>query len=463
MYGSLSLNAPRKHIDALGSWSCVPVSGSGGSPASAEIGSIDGGGYDCTLQSEGVFRPEFVFEPTQGHFYTNTGTAGGVCTEPNPRNISTSGAAQGASNSLNVSIAAQSIQVSKDGTYYSVSIPEQTIDPNATSLTIPAQDAGQNAGLSNTACMVMGIGCAFSNARNSFNGLFGVGQGGATPFPESQITISQTGSQPYVSGQNVSSFEIVPQALAVSEKNDGTGVSTITVPRRSIQHTIVVGAATGTPPSSPTVVASGASCTAGTPYTISMSGTDADGDRLRYGVDWNNDELVDEWAPPTGYVAGGVPQTASRTYATAGTKTVQVLAQDEGGLTSAWATTSFNCAANPNPTTDITVGLEGEDTGSGGTDPGNFLPPEPDLTLRVIPSLVRPGNTTRVNWSATGVTSCLVTAPNGDTWNTRTSTLGGETSRPITAQTTYTLTCQSTQGPQTKQATVRILPRFEEL
>lgn len=216
------------------------------------------------------------------------------------------------------------------------------------------------------------------------------------------------------------------------------------------------------PPTTPTLTSNGA-CVAGTPHTVTFSSTDENGDNLRYGIDWNSDESIDQWVPPTGYVPSGTAQTASRTYATAGTKTVQVLAQDEGGLTSPWATTSFSCAENPTPTpTDATAGLEGEDTGNEGTDPGTFLPAGPDLTLRVIPSLVRSGNTTRINWSATGVTSCIVTAPNGDSWNKITSILGGEVSRPITSETTYTLTCQSTQGPQTKQDTVRILPRFQE-
>lgn len=240
------------------------------------------------------------------------------------------------------------------------------------------------------------------------------------------------------------------------------GVYTLQVPTQSISCPITVGTEDPTqkPPTTPTLTSNGA-CVAGTPHTVTFSSTDENNDQLHYGVDWNNDSSIDQWVPPTGYVAGGLPQTASRTYATAGTKSVQVLAQDEGGLTSEWATTSFSCAADPTPT-DTTAGLEGNDTGNEGTDPGTFLPAGPDLTLRVIPSLVRPGNTTRVNWSATGVTSCLVTAPNGDTWNKVTSILGGEVSRPITAETTYTLTCQSTQGPQSKQATVRILPSFRE-
>jgi hypothetical protein len=44
------------------------------------------------------------------------------------------------------------------------------------------------------------------------------------------------------------------------------------------------------------------------------------------------------------------------------------------------------------------------------------------------------------------------------------SPIGGETSAPIQGQTTYTLSCLNLGGAtQTKQATVRIIPTFQEL
>jgi hypothetical protein len=69
-----------------------------------------------------------------------------------------------------------------------------------------------------------------------------------------------------------------------------------------------------------------------------------------------------------------------------------------------------------------------------------------------------------LNWSATNVASCTVTAPNGDGWNTINSIVGGNTSNPITTATTYTLKCIDLQNqPLTKTATVTILPNFQEL
>jgi len=53
-----------------------------------------------------------------------------------------------------------------------------------------------------------------------------------------------------------------------------------------------------------------------------MSTTDPQSDNIRYGIDWNADGSVDEWIPETGYVPTGTQETASRTYALAGAKTV---------------------------------------------------------------------------------------------------------------------------------------------
>ena len=60
--------------------------------------------------------------------------------------------------------------------------------------------------------------------------------------------------------------------------------------------------------------------------------------------------------------------------------------------------------------------------------------------------------------------ACTVTGQNGDTWSGLQSILGGNISKPITAQTTYTLSCTDLSGtPLTKSATVRIIPTFQEI
>lgn len=88
----------------------------------------------------------------------------------------------------------------------------------------------------------------------------------------------------------------------------------------------------------------------------------------------------------------------------------------------------------------------------------------PDIDLRVIPSLVRSGVTTKVNWNAVNVESCTISAPNGDAWSGLQSAIGGNISKPITGETTYTLSCIDLNGGTlTKQAKVRILPTFQEI
>jgi hypothetical protein len=241
--------------------------------------------------------------------------------------------------------------------------------------------------------------------------------------------------------------------------SDPVTVFEVQVPAQSISCPITIVAANGNnPPSTPTLI-SGGQCVVGTPHTLSMVSSDPDNDNLKYGIDWDGSGSVDQWIPGSGFVASGSTQTASRTYAIPGSKTVKVLAQDTNGLSSGWATLSFNCADS------ATAALNENDTNvgddAGGTAPTSLLP---DLDLRVIPSLVKSGNTTKVNWSATNVTSCTVSGENGDAWSGLLSALGGNISKPITGETTYTLSCLALDGATiTKSATVRIIPTFQEL
>ena len=229
----------------------------------------------------------------------------------------------------------------------------------------------------------------------------------------------------------------------------------------------------------------------GTPHSINFVSTDPDGDNVRYGIDWDNAGGVDEWVPPTGHVASGQSQSASRTYSLAGSKTLKVMAQDEGGLTSEWATLTFSCTETPPPppaatgqcsdTTDndndglidaldpdctATAGFSEwpPENPTGGNPPGGSgTNPAAVLDLRVIPSLVRRGNSTKVHWSAQNVESCTVTGQNGDSWIGSASPLGGQTSRPITGETTYTLSCTDLDGNTvTRSAEVRVIPGFQE-
>ncbi len=201
---------------------------------------------------------------------------------------------------------------------------------------------------------------------------------------------------------------------------------------------------------------SAGACVVGQAHTISMTTTDPDSDPIRYLIDWDANGMVDQFMPASGYVPSGTAQTASRTYALVGSKTLQVHAEDDTGNLSGWKSLTFNCSNSA--TGGINEGGNGNG-GGGGTESSL-----PALDLRVVPSLVRSGATTKVHWSATNVDSCSVSGQNGDAWNGIQSPLGGKTSRPITAETTYTLSCHTPDGATlTKSATVRIIPTFQEI
>jgi hypothetical protein len=244
---------------------------------------------------------------------------------------------------------------------------------------------------------------------------------------------------------------------------------TLSVPAKSIPFPLTVVTASGTPPTIPNLTASSVACVVGTPHTFSMTSTDPDGDRVRYGIDWTADGIIDQFVPPTGFMSSGQSTTTRRTFSVPGTKTVRVLAQDEKGMMSGWSSFSFNCTASDITTnqtiiTDDTVGGGFTDGGNGiGIGTGNGTGATlADLVLRAVPSLIRRGETTKVSWSAANVASCTVTGENGDSWGGLVSPIGGRVSAPITQRTTFTLTCLSGHETLVKSAVVNVLPNWEE-
>lgn len=237
-------------------------------------------------------------------------------------------------------------------------------------------------------------------------------------------------------------------------------VYTLSVPARTISCpiTVIEPPINNVPPAAPSVAGAPGACIVGAPHSLTMQAIDPDGDTVRYLIDWDADGRVDQFVPPSGYVNSGTLQTASRIYATPGTKTLRIRAEDSNGLLSPWTTTSpFQCAESE------TAALDEDGTIPEYRDPFRPRSSAADLSLRVTPSLVRPGATTKVNWSATGVESCTVSAPNGDFWDTTLSQPGGETSSPIVQETIFTLACTDATGAiRTKQASVRTVPAWRE-
>ncbi|MBI4068286.1 hypothetical protein HY413_02670 [Candidatus Kaiserbacteria bacterium] len=269
----------------------------------------------------------------------------------------------------------------------------------------------------------------------------------------------------------------------------GTGPYTVVVQPKTVSCPItIVDASTNGKPTAPSLASVG-QCTVGTPHSITMQSTDPDGDNLKYGIDWDADGSVDQFVPPTGYVLSGAPQTATRTYSIAGTKTVKVMAQDSNGLSSSWASVSFSCADTAPSAGQCTDTLDNDGDGKidsedpdcaapGGTNEFTFVPPAsnpppatPTADLHLsVPSLVGRGKTVQVVWSADNVNTCLpVTGTIGDSFPQLSlgtsffSPIGGKTSSPITARTTYSLICVDLNGiTRTKTATVNIQPNFRE-
>jgi len=84
--------------------------------------------------------------------------------------------------------------------------------------------------------------------------------------------------------------------------------------------------------------------------------------------------------------------------------------------------------------------------------------------LQLVPNLLQSGETTAVHWSVSNAQSCTVTGTNGDSWSGLSSPTKGETSKPITSQTIYTLACTAYgSNPNVSEtATVNVTPVYEE-
>jgi hypothetical protein len=255
-------------------------------------------------------------------------------------------------------------------------------------------------------------------------------------------------------------------------QNPGNAYYTLQVPQQQISCPITVTSATGTPPTAPNVAAGSvavggnSSCTVGEPYTINFSSTDPQGEQVKYGVDWDDSGTIEEYVPSSGFVSSGTQEAASRTFAKAGVKDIRVIAIDTDGAASTWTTFATSCTGESTTTADI-IEAGGTDVEDGTEGVQNY---SPSLEISATPTIVKPGETSLISWSATNVTSssCIVTGSNGDGGSGIQGWIGaissGILSSPINQQTVYTLTCLGDNGsPLTQSTTVNIIPVFEEL
>ncbi len=71
-----------------------------------------------------------------------------------------------------------------------------------------------------------------------------------------------------------------------------------------------------------------------TNYPFTTQASDMDGDQVRYGIDWDNNNTVDEW---TAYVASNTAVNTNHQWATPGTYTLKALTQDSKSAVSGWS------------------------------------------------------------------------------------------------------------------------------
>ena len=98
--------------------------------------------------------------------------------------------------------------------------------------------------------------------------------------------------------------------------------------------TVTVTSPTNDPPDTPSKPSGPTTGKINTLYTYSTSSTDPNEDMVRYGWDWDGDDIVDEW---TSLYTSGAVVGISHTWDTEGTYYVKVRAKDEHNAMSSWS------------------------------------------------------------------------------------------------------------------------------
>lgn len=121
----------------------------------------------------------------------------------------------------------------------------------------------------------------------------------------------------------------------------------------SIDFTFNVTGGNETP--NPPSITGPSTCTVNVSSNFNFSGTDPDGDQVRYGVDWDMNGSVDQWVPGSGRVNSGTSRSAGHTWSTTGTKNFRALTQDSNGSNSGWSSTFSTTCSNPPATANLTI------------------------------------------------------------------------------------------------------------
>jgi hypothetical protein len=134
----------------------------------------------------------------------------------------------------------------------------------------------------------------------------------------------------------------------------------LNVPSQNIQYLLSATPSDENQPPNPPTIDGPTNGSQSTSYEFSFVTSDPDDDQIKYGVDWDNDNTVDQWLPSSGLVDSGILQSSSKSWLL-GTHTFKALAQDSNGVLSDWSShtidinesssgeTSVSCLVSPSP------------------------------------------------------------------------------------------------------------------
>ena len=136
----------------------------------------------------------------------------------------------------------------------------------------------------------------------------------------------------------------------------GSDDYTLNIPQQTITFNLTAVGSSNTAPTPPTITGPIVGNTS-TLYAFSAQASDPDGDTLRYGIDWDMNGSVDEWAPALSYVASNTVQSANHSWLTAGPQTFQILAQDSNGASSAFTSHTITLSTVVNGLCGVANGI----------------------------------------------------------------------------------------------------------
>ncbi len=126
-------------------------------------------------------------------------------------------------------------------------------------------------------------------------------------------------------------------------KPDSLGGYNLSIPAQTVSFSFNGSNTDNQPPSTPNITGPETG-RVGQTYAFGFTSTDPDGDKVKYGVNWANEETVNSWTPAPNadpeiaHVSQGVTQSLTKSWSTPGTYTIKAMAQDIKGAASGWAT-----------------------------------------------------------------------------------------------------------------------------